>query len=71
VRIDAIASCGSRECGDEQLDRLADLDAEAISDLFLVVQALAQQRRKLPLRRHGQETPALKQRNERTHHVSF
>ena len=64
------ADAGPAERGDQQLDRLADLDAQPVGDLFLVVQALPQQRRELAFRRDGEEAAALEQGKEGTHHRS-
>ena len=71
VRGDIGADAGPAERGDQQLDRLADLDSQPVGDLFLVVQALPQQRREAAFRRDGEEAAALEQGKEGTQHRSF
>ena len=65
------ADAGPAERGDQQLDRLPDLDSQPVGDLFLVVQALPQQRREAAFRRDGEEPAALEQGKEGAHHGSF
>ena len=58
----ADVSAGTSDAGerrDQQLHRLADLDAERLGDVLLVLQRLPEQRGQLAILRHGEPPPAL------------